>query len=50
MNISLILFIIGCIFVIIGYVNQISEINNNMETKSIELNVYKDMVNNSLIT
>lgn len=51
MNISLIMFIIGIIFIIIGYVNQVNENINNKEEKSyIELDLYKRFINDSIIT
>ena len=50
MKIALILFIVGCIFVIIGYVNQISDSNQKINTSNyIETDLYKRFINDNII-
>ena len=41
MNISLLLFIIGSIFIIIGYANQISN-KNNIVTEYVPKDIYEN--------
>ena len=42
MNISLLLFIIGSIFIIIGYANQVS-VKDELKTKYVNKDMYSDL-------
>ena len=49
MDLSILFFVIGCILIMIGYVNNITAVNKINNVKSIPKDKWTVMVNNSIL-